>query len=471
MTDEERQKLSAYSKGRHLQLPKIRAGFVGFGEVNSPRELIERKITRAREVLELSDLELVTTGPVSDDPAGQDEARAREELTRQDFDLLIVCLAGWIPSHTVIDVISPFIHKPMVLWGLTGHYENGRLVTTADQAGATALRDPMEAMNFKFKYVFDTPEEPYSSARKVLAFSEIARAASLLRQSRVGMMGYRDMRLYGTLVDGVSLRRVIGAEVDVFEMLEVVQRMALKNEVDIKPVLDRILSEWEFEGEIDLTAFNQPIRMYLAIKDLIAERGYKSISLIDVDGVKKLLKFSPGLVMSLLMDLENVAAIPENDALGSITQLIVRYITGQVGAYFEFYEFMQDRVLIGVPDFIPSAVAEGKVRARISRFGMLSSGVLNISEVKTGRVTLCRLASRGDRYKMHIVTGEAVTPRGWEEAGWDQPSPQLPGLEIILDIPVENFAQKVLSQHYIIAHGDYRNQLIDFCWLLGIEVI
>jgi hypothetical protein len=36
------------------------------------------------------------------------------------------------------------------------------------------------------------------------------------------MMGYRDMRLYGTLVDGVSLRRVIGAEVDVFETLEVV---------------------------------------------------------------------------------------------------------------------------------------------------------------------------------------------------------------------------------------------------------
>jgi L-fucose isomerase-like protein len=132
---------------------------------------------------------------------------------------------------------------------------------------------------------------------------------------------------------------------------------------------------------------------------------------------------------------------------------------------------MKDRILIGVPDFIPSAVAEGKVRARISRFGMLSSGVLNISKVKTGRVTLCRLASRGDRYKMHIVTGEAVTPQGWEEAGWDQPTPQLPGLEVILDDRVEDFAQKVLSQHYIIAYGDHRSQLLDLCRLLSIEVI
>ncbi len=169
---------------------------------------------------------LVATGPVSDDPAGLDEARAREELSRQDFDLLVVCLAGWIPSHTVIDVISPFAHKPMVLWGLTGYYDNGRLVTTADQAGTSALRDPMDALGFKFKYIYDTIDDPDGGAAKVLAYAEIARAAALLRRSRVGMMGYRDMRLYATLVDGVSLRRVVGTEVDVFETLEVVQRMA-----------------------------------------------------------------------------------------------------------------------------------------------------------------------------------------------------------------------------------------------------
>jgi len=471
MADKDSSLTPVISNKQLIQLPEIQAGFVGFGEVNTPKELINQKVNRAREELEKLGLKLVTTEPVSDDPAGKDEGRARKDLALQDFDLLIVCLAGWIPSHTVIDVISPFAHKPMVLWGLSGHYENGRLVTTADQAGTTAIREPMEALNFKFKYIYDTIDDPYGSARKVAAFAEVARATALLRRSRVGMMGYRDMRLYATLVDGVSLRRVVGAEVDIFEMLEVVQRMALKDESEVKAVIDRLLQEWDFEGEIDLAAFGQPIRMYLAIKDLIDERVFQGVSLIDVDGVKKLLKFPPGLVMSLLMDFEHVAAIPENDALGAITQLIVRYLTGQVGAYFEFYEFMKDRILVGVPDFIPGVVAEGKVRARISRFGMLSSGVLNISQVKTGRVTLCRLASRGENYKMHVITGEAVPPRHWEEAGWDQPAPQLPSLEIILDGSVEDFAQKVLGQHYIIAYGDHSNQLVDFCRLLGIEVI
>jgi L-fucose isomerase-like protein len=456
---------------RALSLPRIKAALVGFGEINSPRELIERKVAQARQALEGLGLELLTIGPVSDDAAGQDEARAREALAKQDFDLLVVCLAGWIPSHTVIDVISPFAHKPMVLWGLTGHYEGGRLVTTADQAGTTALRDPMDALGFRFKYVYDTPDEPGGSAPGVLDYAKVARAASLLRRSRIGMMGYRDMRLYGTLVDGVSLRRVVGAEVDVFEMLEVVQRMAEKKAADVRTVVDRLLSEWDFGGDVDPAVLDQPIRMYLAIKDLVRERGYQGVSLIDVDGVKKLLKFTPGLVLSLLADFENLAAIPENDGLGAVTQLMVRYLTGQVGAYFEFYEFLKDRVLMGVPDFIPGAVADGKVRARISKFGQLAPGVLNVSKVRTGRVTLCRLASRGDRYRMHIATGEAVTPSPWEEAGWEQPAPQLPGLEIILDDPVRDFARKVLSQHYILAYGDHRSQLVDLCELLGIEVI
>jgi hypothetical protein len=72
---------------------------------------------------------------------------------------------------------------------------------------------------------------------------------------------------------------------------------------------------------------------------------------------------------------------------------------------------------------------------------------------------------------MHLVTGEAVTPRHWEEAGWEQPAPQLPGLEVILDEAVEDFAQNVLAQHYILVYGDRRNQLVDLCRLLGIEVI
>jgi len=82
-----------------MNIRKIKAGFVGFGEVNSPQELIEEKVRTARKALEEQGIELVSTGPVTDDPERRDEARAIEDLSREDFDFLVVCVAGWIPSQ------------------------------------------------------------------------------------------------------------------------------------------------------------------------------------------------------------------------------------------------------------------------------------------------------------------------------------------------------------------------------------
>jgi L-fucose isomerase-like protein len=455
-----------------MTVRKVKAGFVGFGEVNSPRDLIERKVESARKALEAQGVDLVYTAPVSDDPRGEDESRARSELAREEFDLLVVCVAGWIPSHSVISVIDPFAHKPMALWGLTGYVAGDRLVTTADQAGTSALRDPMQALGYRFKYVYDSPDVPATGAQKVKQFAEVARAASMLRESRVGMMGYRDMNLYGTLVDGVSLRRLVGPEVEVFDTLEIVQKMELVKADDVAQMMAALRREWIFERPVSDSALERGIRMVLAIMDKVNERHYQAVSLVDVFGVKKLLNFPPAMVLMLLADKGDVASIPENDGLGAVTQLIVRYLTGQVGAYLEFYEFFSDRLLMGAPDYVPSAIVEGPVRVLPwPGFGGLKDGILNVSKVKTGRVTICRLASRGDRYRMHIATGQAVTPRKWEEAGWEQPAPQLPGVEVITDGPVEQFAQQVLGQHYIIAYGDHRRQLADLCQVLGIDVV
>jgi L-fucose isomerase-like protein len=449
----------------------IRVGFVGFGEVNSPRELIERKCRAAQQALLNLGLDVVATAPVSDDPERRDERRAIQDLAPGDFDLLVICLAGWIPTHTVIDVITPFRHKPLVLWGLTGERVGGRLVTTADQAGTSALRHPMKALRFHFKYVYDTPDAPYCAAEKVAAYARVAHAAARLRTAKVGMIGYRDMGLYGTLADIPSLRRVIGPDVEIVDLLEIAQGMQAADQDAVSTGVAHAQARWRSDKPLTGAVLDPSARLYAAIQAKARQRGWEAVSVIDVDGVKKLLGFTPAAAMMLLTDLGGLATVPENDTLGAVTQLIVRYLTGQVGAYFEFYEFLRDRVLIGVPDYAPAEVVDGEVTVRLTRFGQLAEGVLNISRVKTGRVTLCRLASEGGRYLMHIATGEAVTPRPWEEAGWEPPAPQLPSLEVILDGTVDAFAQKVLSQHTILSHGDQRGPLTDLCELLGIEVI
>lgn len=448
----------------------LRAGLVGFGEVNTPRELIERKCNAFRGLLESQGLELVWTAPVSDDPAGADVARAKAELARQDFDVLILCLAGWIPSHAVIAVADCFRHKPMVLLGLTGWEEGGRFVTTADQAGTTALRKPMADLGYTFKYVatYRGQEPP---VEQVLSYCRAARAAALLRGARIGTMGYRDMKLYGTQHDGVSLRGRIGPEVEPFEMLEVAQAIEQLDPAAVAALTAEVSRRWQFVKPAQPGTVEQTVKLYLALHQKVQERELQAVTLLDVDGVKKLLGFAPAGAFMLLHEQDDVCTVPENDILGAVTQLMIRYLTGQVGAYLEFYEFQSDGMLMGVPDYVPAEVVQGAVTVMPTAFGDFGEGLLNVSQVKPGRVTLARLTHTGDRYALHLATGEGHTPRPWEEAGWAPPAPQLPSLEITLDTPVEPFIQQVLSQHYFLSYGDNTEPLRDLCAILGVAVL
>lgn len=451
------------------RLREIRAGFVGFGEVNTPKEFIVGRCAESAKLLEKKGLKLFTTAVVCDDPDGKEAARARTELARNDFDLLIICVAGWIPSWAVFSVIEPFKHKPMILWGLSGWQEGDRFVTTADQAGTTALRKPMEDMGYDFKYVVNYRGEKPRIA-EIINYAEAARAASLLKTAKIGMAGYRDMRLYGTLYDGVSLKAQIGPEIEHFDLLEIAQLMEKVKAKEIATISSALKKRWHFVKEPRPGTVENSVRLFLALKAKIHDRKYQGFSFCDVDGVKKLMKFAPAGSLTLLHDEMDICSIPENDSLGAVTQLIVKYLTGQVAAYLEFYEFMKDGALMGVPDYVPAEIVDGKVTVMPNAFGDFGEGLLNVSKLKTGKVTICRLGYSKGVYAMHIMTGTARTPVKWEEAGWAPPAPQLPSLEIIFDNPVEDFIQKVMSQHYIISHGDNRAKLEALCSILGISV-
>ncbi|MBO7303949.1 MAG: hypothetical protein J6V09_01840 [Clostridia bacterium] len=443
--------------------------FVGFGEVNTPADIIVRKCKAAAESLEKEGLDLISVYPVTDDYEEKDIKRAIAALEGKSFDALVVCIAGWIPTHAVVKVTEHFRHKPMVLWGLCGWMEGDRLVTTADQAGTTAIRKTFYDLGYDFKYVYDIIGLP-SKTKAVKNYCVAAAAAARLRHARSGMAGYRDMNLYGTQADGPSLKRVVGPEIETFEMLEIEQRYQKITDAEKQEVIDRCMSKWNFLKPANPESMRKAAGYYLAVKAICDERGYDAVSLKDVDGMKKLLGFPPAPIFMLLADEEGLCTVPENDSLGTITQLMIKYLTGQCAFYLEFYEFFEDRVLAGVPDYVPAEVTVDGVHVMPAAFGELSEGILNVSRVKPGPVTLCRLTYDDGEYYMHMVTGEGISPRKWEEAGWTQPAPQLPGLEILMD-DVADFADKVMCQHYIISYGDNTELITNLCDMLGIEVI
>jgi L-fucose isomerase-like protein len=447
----------------------LKTAFVGFGEINSPQQLIKDKCETARKEIESLGIPLLTTGHVTDDQEGVDVKRAIADLKKEEFNALVICVAGWIPSHAVIAITEEFKEKPMILWGLAGDMEDGRVVTAAPQAGTTSLRKVFEDFGYKFRYVYNIIGKP-SPLDKIGSFIRAANAVTAIRKTKVGMMGYRDMKLYNTLYEGLSLKSKIGVEIDFFEMLEMQQRSNNINRTEVECLLAKIKTDWDFEKEVDEEFLKKGITYYLAIKSIAEEKGFDAISLKDVDGMKKILDFPPAMIFMLLSGEMNLCTIPENDAMGAVTQLVVKQLTGQSAAYLEFYEFFENSVLLGVPDFVPAEVVHGKVKVTAATFGGIPGGLLNISTLKTGKLTMARLSNTGSEYTMHVCTGEGKL-KAWEEAGWDRPAPQLPSLNIFLDVPVEEFTQRISGQHYIIAYGDHTETLKDFCYLLNIKLV
>lgn len=447
----------------------VKTAFVGFGEINSPQELIKTMCNKAREEVKSLGIEVISTDHVTDDPEGKDVRRAISELKGKSFDSLIICLAGWIPSHAVISITEEFRDKPILLWGLAGERENGRVITPAPQAGTTALRKVFEDLGYKFRYVYNVIGK-LSPLDKIKNFTVAASAIKNVRKTKIGMMGFRDMKLYNTLYEGLSLKEKIGVEIEYFEMLEMVNESKIVDQKEVQKILDKIKNEWEFTKPVDENFLKKGISYYLAIKKIATYNNFSAISLKDVDGMKSLMGFPPAMIFMLLSDELNLCTIPENDSMGAVTQLIVKQLTGQCAAYLEYYEFFENSVLMGVPDFVPAEIVDGRVRVTGASFGNISGGVLNISTLKTGELTLARLSNTGTEYTMHLCRGEGRLMK-WEEAGWDDPAPQLPSLEIVTEIPVEEFAQHISGQHYIISYGDNTGVLRDYCYLNGINVM
>lgn len=446
----------------------IKIAFAGFGEVNTPIEVIERKCKGALESLKRDDVEIYPFYPIRDDYEETYIDNAVKYFSDKEFDCMVLCVAGWIPTHAVVKVLDKFKNIPMVLWGLCGWYEDGHLVTTADQAGTSALRKALADMGIKFKYVYDIVKKP-SNVEKVLTFARAASAYKSMRTARVGQVGYRDMQLYGTMFDGLSLKKAVGTEIECFEMLEVVQRADKLTQKEIDAVINDRIMKWDFLKTPDKDAMVNAAKYYLAVKQICDERKLNAISLKDVDGFKKLLGFPPAPIFTLLAE-DGICTIPENDCLGNVTQILVNKLTGQVGAYLEFYEYFEDGVLAGVPDYVPKEVVDGNTTIYPAAFGELSQSLLNVSKVKTGLLTMCRLTFTDGKYYLHMVTGEGTTPETWEECGWDKPAPQLSGLKVLLS-DTEKFAENVMGQHYIISYGDNTQIIKEYCKLVGIEII
>jgi len=136
------------------EISKPKVILLPFGYPGYPQELLDR-FTRASEAtIKNLGMDLITAPMVKNI---QDVSKARKILREYEYDFIIVLVLCWIEAPQVIATLKEYFHKPIFLWSHTTFRENGEKLTLGSLPGAAVVRETLEEIDAKFKFVWGMP--------------------------------------------------------------------------------------------------------------------------------------------------------------------------------------------------------------------------------------------------------------------------------------------------------------------------
>ncbi len=440
---------------------KPRVCMVPFGDRFYPREWLDRVIQDLISLVSGLDCDLQITPPVI---VFDDVDQAARQVSQSPADLYIALVASWLEVENLVAVLRQVFHQPILLWSHVPFPDGGQRTSLGAFVGAAVVRETFEEMDVSFKFIYGMPDDP-AIKKSIVDFMQVCYTRRKLSQSRIGLFGYTAMGMYTGTFDHVSLRSQLGPEVRHLDQYLIIKRMDSIPEKSVQEVVRRIRSQFALQPEIVEEELVKAARMTLALDAYAQEYKFDAINVKCHYELSEDFGFTACVPLSLLS--EKYTCSCEGDIMASVTQLMLHYLTGEQTVYGDIHQVLSDRLTFACCGFNAVGMCD-PTKCLICRWASDFQGILNSSPYPPEkRVTLARLASKGDRYKMHITSGRTQVSDPWGEVN----CPPLPGTDVILDDDPAWFAQTICSNHYGMVFGDVRQQLFDLCQLLKIRPV
>ncbi|MCC6124215.1 MAG: hypothetical protein IT426_04590 [Pirellulales bacterium] len=446
----------------------MRAAAIGFGDPGYSEDLARTRHGQAVAQVRRSVADLVDVGLHCDErlslPAVE---RLVKEHAEKPFDALFLMQVSWARPAVLLQVLRALPHLPMILYSPGGTTEQGVIRSIAPAAGMGSTLPILRSSGIKYKYVWSVPDMPIEEAA-FMPFLRAAAAVNKIRGTKLGMIGFGDMRLQATSFDVQNLHQTFGIEVESLDMLE------LRKEMDaIEP---RVLAEqtreltasWSYHDNKTPSgeSLDKVIAAYLVLDRWAVDRSWIGVSIKCPTGVSAHLGFTPCMVGNLLA--RKYHYICENDVPGLLTQVILGSLSGSMSTYWELYEILGKGILLGCCGFCPESFLEEPMKVRVIE--EFFSGLGCCGQPKMGAYTLGRLGKnpRGE-YLFHCVEGETAPPPAWCEVAIGPP--QHPSVTFLPDGSTAEMLERVLAQHFSVVSGRWRSAVEEFARLLDIPLI
>ena len=437
-----------------------------------PKEIIDRVGRFHSEVKEtLSEIGLKVIDCKEIARTNQEMTSQGRELRLKGAEVLVIYVGTWTYSNTAVSAAME-AEVPVIVWadahpGMCGIVGGSIVKGALDEIGIYSSLVCGELNDNKV-------------LNKVKMLCTSASAVTRLRGQVYGIGGSRSMGMVTTAIDENEWRRRFGIDVDGFEQVEVIEKSKDIPDEEAKKFLSWMRKEFSKIEPSDEIMITQ-IKLYLALKELIAQRGYDFVSV-------KCLPELPSchttfcLAHAFLNDKSDFCGEKDSfvcgceaDSNGALTMQILKHLSGGPVMFSDVSQIDKEDKIVRVMNCgsMPTDLAKSKndvywMREALDEFAWKIGGTSPQYVAKPGIITLSRLSRIKGKYVMLIVSGEAI----------DMPRERLSELHprraqgfIRVDCDVDNFISSLRSNHIHGAYGDHAEHLKEVCRILEIEPI
>lgn len=323
---------------------------------------------------------------------------------------------------------------------------------------------------------------------RVLSFARAARVVSRLKGQTFGLFGGRSMGMYTGVAELSQWQNLFGIDIEHIDEWEIVRVAESIHEERVMKGLEWLSSRIgriAYDGSgLTEEKLKLQLRAYLATKQLVKERE------LDFIGIKCQPELGNSYVTQCLTqaflndpyDMEGpkdpVVCACEVDMDGALTMQILHLLTGLPTLFFDFrhYDPAEDIFVFSNCGAqctwyaARSDCPEDDLRQVTfypqSRTFYPAGGATVQYMAKAGKATLARLARRNGKYWMAIMPAEFVE---YPREKMEETSPEWPQAFAKLKVKPEELISEYGSNHAHAVAGDWVNELLEVCRLLGVE--
>jgi len=391
-----------------------------------------------------------------------------ESMRKQDVSAVIVLFTTF-PVGAIIPVIAKELDVPIVLFATPEKPQPGKVWAQNSFCGANMAVHTLRKLGRKCAFAFGTADKADEAVRKPLG---VIKCLADLAATKVGLVGGRVPGFYTSTCDEMLLRKTMGTEVEILDLLEVVDTAKKLSDADAKKgetavrktaacCSPRVENDIPSAGRL-YEAFLKTAKKYAL--NAFAVRCWPEWS--DIYGI------APCSTIGMLNNDRFVTSC-EGDVLGAVLMKMEASLSnGGIPFFADLISFEYDKntAVLWHCGAAPSAIckdfAETELRQHARVDGGDKKGLVNEFPMKPGRITLAQLDEDNGGYRMLIATGTAIET---EQIIHGNP------LNVAFDCPMEKLVGTIMNEgfkhHYSAIHADVEKELLELCRWLNITPV